>query len=194
MENVGMNLARLVSKLIGKDKNVLIGVGIGNNGGGGLVAARRLLAWGYTVYLDVPDLEFRPLARKQFDRVMALGAQLVSIKNPAIFIDAYLGFNQRYPLNENYTAAVRLANYIKCIKISLDIPTGYFENLKYRGDFVQPDIVCTLAAPKKMLFDSDLVTRVLVLDVGIPQQVFDDLNLDLQLPFDDDSMLEVVPA
>ena len=62
MENAGLQLARLTSSFIpDKDKKVLVGVGVGNNGGGGLVAARRLSGWGYKVYLDIPVMRLKPL-------------------------------------------------------------------------------------------------------------------------------------
>ena len=54
MENAGLHLARLVTHILPTPGKVLIGVGPGNNGGGGLVAARRLAAWGYKVDLDLP--------------------------------------------------------------------------------------------------------------------------------------------
>lgn len=47
MENAGLQLANLVASSIQHpDTKILIGIGNGNNGGGGLVAARRLAAWG----------------------------------------------------------------------------------------------------------------------------------------------------
>jgi NAD(P)H-hydrate repair Nnr-like enzyme with NAD(P)H-hydrate epimerase domain len=45
MENAGLQLAKLVARSADKSQTILIGIGNGNNGGGGLVAARRLLAW-----------------------------------------------------------------------------------------------------------------------------------------------------
>ena len=53
MESAGMQLARLTASVAGPGATVLVGVGPGNNGGGGLVAARRLEAWGYEVAEDV---------------------------------------------------------------------------------------------------------------------------------------------
>ncbi len=53
MENAGLQLARLIALKATKNSKITIGVGNGNNGGGGLVAARRLAAWGYDVYLDL---------------------------------------------------------------------------------------------------------------------------------------------
>ena len=42
MENAGLQLARLISQYATKQSTIHIGIGTGNNGGGGLVAARRL--------------------------------------------------------------------------------------------------------------------------------------------------------
>ncbi|MFT6796061.1 MAG: NAD(P)H-hydrate epimerase [Maribacter sp.] len=53
MENAGLQLARLIALKASKECKITVGVGNGNNGGGGLVAARRLAAWGYDVYLDL---------------------------------------------------------------------------------------------------------------------------------------------
>jgi NAD(P)H-hydrate epimerase len=52
IEYAGLQLARLIALKATKTSKITIGVGNGNNGGGGLVAARRLAAWGYDVYLD----------------------------------------------------------------------------------------------------------------------------------------------
>ncbi len=52
MENAGLQLARLTQEYLdGLDdgRRVLVLAGRGNNGGGGLVAARRLAAWGADV-------------------------------------------------------------------------------------------------------------------------------------------------
>jgi len=54
MENAGLQLARLVARSAEPGAIILVGCGNGNNGGGGLVCARRLSAWGYDVYLDFP--------------------------------------------------------------------------------------------------------------------------------------------
>ena len=58
MENAGRNLAELVRRLTGNSvigKRVVIAVGKGNNGGGGLVAARHLYDWGANVVVLLPN-------------------------------------------------------------------------------------------------------------------------------------------
>ncbi len=52
MENAGLNLADLVRRYLGRPlsgRGVAVLAGRGNNGGGGLTAARRLSAWGADV-------------------------------------------------------------------------------------------------------------------------------------------------
>ena len=86
MENAGLHLARLTSTQAEAGSKVLIGIGTGNNGGGGLVAARRLKAWGYDVYLDIPDLNLKDLPKMQLERAMRFGVKQENISNPDVFI------------------------------------------------------------------------------------------------------------
>ena len=61
MENAGRNLAIHVKQQLSKisDKtNICIVVGSGNNGGGGLVAARFLSNWGVNVTVLVEEVPF----------------------------------------------------------------------------------------------------------------------------------------
>ncbi len=98
MENAGLQLANLIATFVKKDKTIKIGVGKGNNGGGGLVAARRLLAWGYQVYLDMPFQNYNQLVEIQLNRTLKFGAKTELIESPDVWVDAYLGFSQRLPL------------------------------------------------------------------------------------------------
>ena len=72
MENAGLQLARLVSSYVNRENEIWIGIGTGNNGGGGLVAARRLSGWGYLVNLDIPERNLKPLASLQLERALAV--------------------------------------------------------------------------------------------------------------------------
>ena len=56
MENAGKNLAELSRRMLGGDvysKRIAVLCGAGNNGGGGMVAARHLHNWGAEVALIV---------------------------------------------------------------------------------------------------------------------------------------------
>ena len=117
MENAGLHLARLTSSSAKPGDKILIGIGTGNNGGGGLVAGRRLKAWGFDVYFDIPDLNLKDLPKIQLERALSFGVKQENLQKPDLFIDAYLGFSQRFPLQDIYINAVSEKNILSCKKI-----------------------------------------------------------------------------
>lgn len=171
MENAGLQLANLVAGFAKQDQLIKIGVGNGNNGGGGLVAARRLASWGYLVYVDVCTKLTKDLVVKQFERALKFGAKIENINNPDVWIDAYLGFSQRLPLNNSLLKKVEEANNNQAIKVSLDIPTGFLGNTEI--PFFQADKILTLAAPKKILYKLNNNTEIFIADLGIPKEVYE---------------------
>ncbi len=176
MENAGLQLARLVVKSI-KDQNckVLIGVGNGNNGGGGLVAARRLAAWGFDVYLDMPILIDKELPKRQLQRALLFGAKNKPISNPHIWVDAYLGFSQRFPLSKEFNNALERANASKAHRISLDIPMGISKDIT--NPMFMAHQVLTLAAPKFILNNLAKKVEIYIADLGIPISVYQKFNI-----------------
>lgn len=189
MENAGLQLANLVASTTPElTSKILIGVGNGNNGGGGLVAARRLAAWGYEVHLDfIGDIN-RELPVKQLERALAFGAKDKTIENPDIWIDAYLGFSQRLPLRDNLIAKLQIANNCNCQRISLDIPTGFL------GDLTSPHFhahkVLSLAAAKKILYSLPQETELYIADLGIPKVVYQKFEIDIP-PFQSNNILQI---
>ena len=126
MENAGLHLATLAAGTIDKTGKIVIGVGNGNNGGGGLVAARRLAAWGFEVRLDLyGDIE-KELPRKQLDRALAFGATTSICSKPDLWIDTYLGFSQRLPLRPDLLKKIDKANATNCLRISLGYSNRVF--------------------------------------------------------------------
>lgn len=86
MENAGLQLARLVSSNSTRKKNIWIGIGPGNNGGGGLAAARRLSGWGYRVKLDIPDRKLKYLPALQLKRALAAGAEIAPLSKSDLIL------------------------------------------------------------------------------------------------------------
>ena len=125
---------------------------------------------------------------RQFNRAIKYGVQVTSTEQPDIWIDAYLGFSQRFPLSHSLLSTIEKINKSKAVKISLDLPTGFLGN---RDDiYFQADQVLTLAAPKKILFDLPSNTELYVTDIGIPQEVYKKFNTDL-LPFSKGNILKL---
>jgi len=192
MENAGYQIARVVSKVVRPGSEVVVGCGTGNNAGGGLVAARRLLAWGYDLYLDIPDQKLKDLPAMQLERALSCGAKTVKPSNPDCAIDAYFGFSLRLPVPEHFLTSFKWINNLTCPLISLDIPSGITENRREEDNtFVDPNAVCTLAAPKKVLFAFDLKLEIFLIDIGIPHKAFLDLGLPFPIDFSTSPIIQL---
>jgi len=189
MENAGLQLANLVvHDLSDKAAKILIGVGNGKNGGGGLVAARRLAAWGYDVHLDLMTEITRELPKRQLERAGLFGVKSENISDPDIWIDSYLGFSQRLPLRENLRKRIDLVNEHDCLKFSLDIPTGFLGDVS--TPYFEANKVLSLAAPKKIHYNLPSTTDLFVADLGIPKKVYSKFGVDVP-PFDGHNILKI---
>ncbi|MEM9143280.1 MAG: NAD(P)H-hydrate epimerase, partial [Bacteroidota bacterium] len=190
MENAGLHLAHLVALSgIASNATILVGVGNGNNGGGGLVAARRLAAWGFTVHLDIMTPLAKTLPKKQLDRAVAFGAKTEPLENPEVWIDAYLGFSQRLPLPPDLLSTLEKANARDCHRISLDIPTGFLGSVDV--PYFHAHQVLSLAAPKTILFNLPPSVAVYVADLGIPKEVYSKFGVDIP-PFARNTLLRLL--
>ena len=178
MENAGLQLANLVASAVPNlEAKILIGIGNGNNGGGGLVAARRLAAWGYDVHLDAMTKIDKPLPLQQLKRALSFGVKEKTIESPDVWIDAYLGFSQRLPLRENLISRLQTANNSDCQRISLDIPTGFLGNTA--TPYFHAHKVLSLAAAKKILYHLPVDTELYIADLGIPKVVYKKFEVEI---------------
>lgn len=189
MENAGLQLARLIARTAKPGEAVVIGCGKGNNGGGGLVAARRLAAWGYRVYLDLPGAITEGLPAEQLQRALAFGAKQETSLSPAVWVDAYLGFSQRLPLRGSILEAIHRANATDTFRISLDIPTGVTGPSEV--DIFQAHQVLTLAAYKEVLVDLPPATAIYMADLGIPRAVYEKFGVEMP-PFATEGIVPVL--
>lgn len=190
MENAGLQLAQLIVRNCKPSDTILIGVGNGNNGGGGLVAARRLAAWGYNVHLDLPITIDKELPKKQLERANLFGARDNLHENPTIWVDAYLGFSQRLPLSGPILSSIRKANESDAIRISLDLPTGIDPANYNNPDMFKADIILTMAAPKQILKPYETSASIFLADLGIPKALYEELGIEMPL-FTDNSPVQI---
>lgn len=188
MENAGLQLANLIAQTAQKGQSIKIGLGNGNNGGGGLVAARRLSAWGFSVYLDLFTEITKPLPLLQLNRALKFGSTIEDIENPDIWVDAYLGFSQRLPLKESIQDKITMANKSKVLKIALDIPTGFTGDIN--STYFKADKVLTLAAPKKILYHLPRNVEIYIADIGIPKVVYERFGVNTLL-FQNNNILKL---
>ena len=194
MENAGGHLALLALKLLGGDARghrVTVLAGSGGNGGGGLVAARRMLGWGADVEVRLSDspASLAPIPREQFDILVAMGAscQVGSdrLTVPELFLDAMLGYSQRG--SPRGGAAELIAAAAGARVLSLDVPSGLeLESGSIAGSAIGAEATLTLALPKAALRDDDaraFVGALYLGDIGIPPAVFERLGIEYRPPF-----------
>lgn len=170
MESAGLQLARLTASVAEPGSAVLVAAGPGNNGGGGLVAARRLEAWGYKVHLQLPMKPTHKIVTDQLSRTVSYGVEKALEEDYDVILDCLFGFSQRLPLPAEVSELIVTMNAIEAKKISLDIPTGISEggeNLRFKADKV-----LTVAAPKTILLNHIDEYDLYIADVGIPNEVY----------------------
>lgn len=191
MESAGLQLARLSAVGTEPGSKVLVAIGPGNNGGGGLVAARRLEAWGYNVHIQVPVKSKHKLTNDQLSRTIAYGVEKVIESEYDLVLDCLFGFAQRLPLPGKVEELIRVLNAMKAKRISLDIPTGISDE----DDTVRfkAHKVLTIAAPKTVLLNHIDEYDLFVADVGIPTEVYLRNKIDYsQLGFYRDQIIQLI--
>ena len=186
MENAGRQLASHAITLLGGSvtgKNILVLCGPGNNGGGGMVAARHLHNWGASVQvaLAVDADRLKTVPAQQWRTVTALGLGAVDLENTetSLIIDALLGYrgagDPRPPISE----WIERANKSTARILALDLPSGLDASSGAPGSpCIRASATLTLAAPKTGLFAEaakPFVGEVYLADIGIPPEVFRNL-------------------
>ena len=173
---------------------IVIMVGPGNNGGDGLVAARRLAAIGAPVVVALVTADARPSTRdagRNWDRIVRDPAITIvhtpvardvamldhGIERAAIVVDALLGTGVRGELREPIRSAVELINRARAALVpvlAVDTPTAIDLTSGDPSDpSVRADLTVTFHRPKTGLLTRNgaaLAGRVLVAPIGIPQE------------------------
>jgi NAD(P)H-hydrate epimerase len=136
MENAGaVAVRRLVEKFGSVDsKNIVIFIGMGNNGGDGQVMARHLAGHNANVtvvLLGTPD----KIKTEESSWNWSLLEKMPSVKlvtgtstnfdfKPDIIIDGILGTGINGDIREPYASAINFINETDCYKFAVDVPSG----------------------------------------------------------------------
>ena len=189
MENAGASaVRRLVEKFESVDsKNILIFVGLGNNGGDGLVMARHLAGYGakVTVILlgDIDGIKSDEsnwnwsILEKMSSVKLTNGDSINFDFNPDIIVDAILGTGISGIIREPYASAINYINECDCFKIAVDVPsgldpqTGETANIYTKCDMTVTFHKMKQGIPKR----KDLTGELFVEKIGIPPEAEDDI-------------------
>lgn len=206
MENAGRALAVQASRLAGGsvlNRRVLVMAGKGNNGGGGLVAARHLHNWGARVEValassvhELKDVPTKQLLILHSMKILILEASAkVKANDFDLIVDALLGYNQKGSPRGRIAQLVRMANDSGKPILALDIPTGLGpDDGSPHEPCVKATQTLTLAFPKSSLLNKDAKTYVgelFLADISVPRELY--LKFGDEAPsFDGQGIVEIV--
>ena len=210
MENAGRALATLArDRFLDGDprgKSVVVLAGTGGNGGGALVAARRLHGWGAAVRAALghePD-RFAPVSAKQLTILRRLGVEILSpealvaiaeepkataegptatseVSPPDLIIDGVIGYSLGGAPHGGAEALIRWSATTGAPILSLDVPSGLDAT---SGEVHEPTVrstaTLTLALPKTGLVSGSArehVGELYLSDIGIPRQLYPEIDL-----------------
>ncbi len=209
MENAGRNLAHLArERFLNGDpagRSVVVLAGTGGNGGGALVAARRLHNYGaaVSVFVTKPDEEFAPVPGEQLDLLRRMGiaigaADEIDRGGPAdLVLDGVIGYSLRRTPRGDAAALIRWANEQAAPVLSLDAPSGVDTTT---GTVFDPAIrataTMTLALPKEGLRVPGVepyVGDLYLADISVPSELYARfLGMDLAPIFAKSDILRLV--
>lgn len=188
MENAGRNLAHITrERFLGGDprtRRVVVLAGTGGNGGGALVAARRLHNYGAVVSVVVtkPIDEFTPVPGQQLDLLHRVGltvgsaADVESAGEPDVILDGLIGYSLQGAPRGDAATLIRWANEQAAPVLSLDAPSGIDTTT---GTVFEPAIqaaaTMTLALPKEGLRAPSVETHVgelYLADISVPPDLY----------------------
>ena len=198
MENAGRHLAYLARErfLRGdvRGRYVTVLAGSGGNGGGALVAARRLAGWGgnVRVVLSRPPEHFKGVLAHQLQiiREMRLpipdSGDLPDKKESGLIIDGLIGYSLQGSPCGMAADLIVWANSQDAPILSLDITSG----LDSDGGAVHKPVIraaatLILVLPKKGFRGpgaQKLVGELYLGDIGVPPSLYHAPSLDLDIP------------
>jgi len=204
MENAGRNLAELTRRYLGGSvagKKVVVLSGMGNNGGGGMVAARHLHNWGALIDLaiigDKEKLKEIPAAQAMIANKLGIVTSQPELSSADVIIDALIGYGLTGAPRSPIAMWVTQANASAKPIIALDNPTGLNTTSGIPSDpCIRAAVTLTLALPKVGLLKEEAkpyVGMLYLADIGVPPELYaaPSLQLNVVSPFIHDPIIKL---
>jgi hydroxyethylthiazole kinase-like uncharacterized protein yjeF len=162
MENAGQAVYFVMVQELGiKDRKFVVFCGGGNNGGDGLVVARKIHSNGgeVKVFLLDDEAKFKGAAKKNFEIVSRMPIEMSRISSidsviPELFdcdavVDAVFGTGLVRKVSGLYKEVIQLINESQSMVFSVDIPSGINGNTgEVMGLAVEADYTVAFGLPK----------------------------------------------
>ena len=184
MENAGAaSVKRLAEKLENlQSKQILIFVGLGNNGGDGLVMARHLAGYdakvtvmllGTSDKIKTEESNWNWSILKKMPSIQLLTGNSIHFDfNPDIIIDGILGTGISGEIREPQASAITYINKSNTFKLAVDVPSGVDPDTGNKNSpHVTADITVTFHRMKVgMPKAKDVCGEIFVEKSGIPPE------------------------
>ena len=198
MENAGQAVYSVILKELGiKNKKFAIFCGIGNNGGDGLVVARKIHSSGgkVKVFLLGEGTKFRGAAKENFEIVSKVPIEvseissIESLKSAVLdcdgIVDAIFGTGLTREVAGIYKDVIQLINESQKMVFSVDIPSGINGDTGgIMGVAVRADCTITLGLPKlgNMLYPGyDHCGKVYVSHISFPPSLYNAASIKVEI-------------
>ena len=184
MENAGaVAVRRLIEKIGDVDsKNIVIFVGMGNNGGDGQVMARHLAGHNANVtvvLLGTPE----KIKTEESKWNWSILEKMPSVKlvtgdstdfnfKPDVIVDGILGTGIKGEIREPYASAINFINQTDCFKFAVDVPSGMDPQTGETASlFTKCDMTVTFHKMKQGIPKrKDLTGELFAEKIGIPPE------------------------
>lgn len=193
MENAGSQAAEYIRRTIKQLEglNVAVFCGRGNNGGDGLVAARRLQQMGCHVKAILTDgVPTTADAQSMYNRAVEVGVPMLHMDDGEeilawmqevdMVIDAIYGSGFHGQLDELHQAVCTLINQAVAAVFSLDVPSGIgCDSGEISQNAVMADFTIVFDSLKPAHLLSKVIPnmgRIVVADIGIPQAAHEEIE------------------
>jgi NAD(P)H-hydrate epimerase len=207
MENAGRGLAKLTKMMLENSllkKHLAVVAGKGNNGGGGLVAARHLYNWGAKVTLmlpqeplsGVPEIQRKIIEKLPIERKIGKNAlQEISSSKYQIILDAMIGYGLKANLKGWIASMIKKINTLDTTVLALDLPSGLDASTgEIRDPCIRASATMTLALPKRGLLRKEAretVGCLYLCDIGIPHILYKEIGLQVDPIFIEDNIIKL---
>ena len=187
MENAGAAAVRRLVEKTGAvgSKNIVIFVGLGSNGGDGMVMARHLAGHGAKVTvillgtsdkIKTEESSWNWSILEKMPSIKLLGNNSIDFDFKSdILVDAILGTGITGEIREPYASAINYINETDCYKFAVDTPsgldpqTGETANIYTKCDMTVTFHKMKQGIPKR----KDLTGELFVEKIGIPPEAED---------------------
>jgi NAD(P)H-hydrate epimerase len=201
MENAGRSLAELASRMLDASlsrRSVCVLCGRGNNGGGGMVAARHLHNRGADVRVIRPAGKLKTIPAKQWSILEKMGIRnepYFDLSEADIILDALIGYGLEGDPRPEVAVWIEKANAAGKPTLALDTPSGLDTTSGRVGSpTVRADATMTLALPKVGLMSESArpyVGSLHLADIGVPPELYRKIGLEVGNLFEQDIIIKL---